>query len=122
MISKFEWKENNAHVTFGGDLSFSDINQADEKIFNDLRFEMLTYVIFDFGNIQNITVTAEEANQIGLLDRSSGISNRNIKIGLVTTDLLLMELSQIYKDNLTGSNWTVGIFRNFESALEWCTS
>lgn len=122
MISKFEWKENNAHVTFGGDLSFSDINQADEKIFNDLRFEMLTYVIFDFGNIQNITVTAEEANQIGLLDRSSGISNRNIKIGLVTTDLLLMELSQIYKDNLTGSNWTVGIFRNFESAQEWCTS
>jgi hypothetical protein len=122
MISEFEWIDNNAHVTFGGDLSFTDINQADEKIFGDLRFDLMKYAIFDFSNIQKLNITKEEAQIIGILDRSSNIWYRSIRIALITTNIELMELSEIYRTNLIGSKWTVRIFIDFEAALKWCNS
>ena len=122
MISEFEWIDNNAHVTFGGDLRFSDINQADEKIFGDLRFDLMKYAIFDFSNIQKLNITKEEAQIIGILDRSSNIWYRSIKIALITTNIELMELSEIYRTNLIGSKWTVKIFIDFDAALKWCNS
>jgi hypothetical protein len=122
MISEFEWIDNNAHVTFGADLSLADINQADEKIFGDLRFDLMKYAIFDFSNIQKLNITKEEAQIIGILDRSSNIWYRSIRIALITTNIELMELSEIYRTNLIGSKWTVRIFIDFEAALKWCNS
>ena len=122
MIYKFEWIDNNAHVTFGGDLTFNDINQADEKIFGDLRFNLMKYAIFDFSNIQKFKITREEAQIIGILDKDSSIWYRNIRIALVSTNIELIELSELYKTNLKGSKWTVRIFSDFEAALKWCDS
>jgi len=122
MIYKFEWIDNNAHVTFGGELVFNDINQADQKIFGDLRFDLMKYAIFDFSNIKKLNITTEEAQIIGLLDKSSNIWYRNIRIALVSTNPKLIELSEIYKTNLTGSKWTAQIFKDFDSALKWCNS
>lgn len=122
MIYKFEWIDNNAHVTFDDAVNFNDINQADEKIFSDLRFDLMKYAIFDFSNIQKFNVTKEEAQIIGILDKSASIWNRNIRIALVSTNIELIAMSEVYKTNLIGSKWTVRIFSDFENALKWCNS
>lgn len=56
MNHKFHWKESNAVVTFEGDVKYNDIFLSDGKIYGDSRFDLMTYAIYDFSEVNNLLI------------------------------------------------------------------
>ena len=57
MNFKFHWIENNAIISFEGEISFEDIDQANNMIYGDARFDLMDFAIFDFRNIHGLNLT-----------------------------------------------------------------
>ncbi len=70
MDNKFTilWLDNDAIVTFGGDISFHDIMQANGLIYGNIKFDRMKFQIFDYSQIKSIDLTYDIAEIIAKLD------------------------------------------------------
>ena len=91
-------------------------------LYGDRRFEIIRYQLFDFSKIDDLIATDMDARVVGTLDKSASIWNNDMKGAILASNPKIIELINIYIDQLDGTNWQVKIFSNLESANEWINS
>jgi hypothetical protein len=121
MSYRLEWTDNNIRVIFEGDVNFNEINRANNTIYGDSRFELMNYCIFDFQKIKKIDISEEEMQIISTLDKSSSRWNNNLKLAIISNDNEnIKEVITNYVNLMKDNNWSIEIFNNLASTIEWC--
>ena len=83
MAHSLVWVENNPIVTFEGNLDFEGINDANNAIIGDARFDRMKFQLFDHTRVTWMYLTERESKLISILDTNSSIWNQYVKVALV---------------------------------------
>ena len=117
-----KWIANNAILSFEGDITFDDLDQANNEIYGDPRLDLMKYTIFDFRGAESIDINYDEMKVISTLDKGISKWNRNLKIAIIVDDNnsnnkeKVLNYIQLMEDN----DWKIGYFIELEKAVEWC--
>lgn len=117
----YEWIGSDFIATFHGDISFSDIAEANGIICGDPRFEEMKYQIFDYSKINSIDLDHDVALIISNLDSAAAVWNHSVKVATVTMDADLKEKIEEYNKLMESSSWVTKTFTNKQEAIQWCT-
>lgn len=120
MSFQLKWEKNDVIIIFENDIGFEDITQANQIIYGSPKFDNMRYQIVDFQNVGNVSISMDELDVIGTLERSATIWNNEVKIACVTTNNHIKELFNVYAKTMQSTNWECKIFDNFSEAEEWC--
>lgn len=120
MSYKLNWIKNDVVIIFKDDVDFEDIAQANEIIYGSPKFDNMKYQIIDFQNVSNVSISKDELDVIGTLEKSATIWNNEVKIACVTTNNYIKELFNEYAKTMQSTNWECKIFNNYSDAEEWC--
>ena len=120
MSYKLKWKKNDVIIIFENDIGFEDITRANEIIYGSPKFDNMRYQIVDFQNVNNVSISKDELDVIGTLEKSATIWNNEVKIACVTTNNYIKELFSEYAKTMQSTNWECKIFDNYFAAEEWC--
>ena len=113
------WEEKGVVVTFSGVITSNEVMKANNQIIGDPRFDNLLYQIFDFGNIDKIISSDEEAKMIGIMDKSSTRWNKRIKVACITNKDYIIEMINEYAEMLKETEWDVGVFKDLDDAYSF---
>lgn len=120
MSFRLKWNKNDVVMIFENDIDFQDISQANAIIYGSPKFDNMRYQIVDFRNVTNVSISNEELEVIGTLEKSATIWNNEIKIACVTTDNNIKYLFGEYVKSMKETNWEFRTFENFKDAEDWC--
>lgn len=122
MDNKFTilWLDNDAIVTFGGDISFHDIMQANGLIYGNIKFDRMKFQIFDYSQIKSIDLTYDIAEIIAKLDIAATVWNKKVKVATVTSDKNIRKLIESYNKKMESSFWAAKTFNKIDDAKQWC--
>jgi hypothetical protein len=121
MPYKVTWIDRGAIQKYSGSLAFTDIENADNILFGDSRFDDINYIIIDCMDVDETQLRGEDASVLAYTDNVATTYKRRLKIAFVCQ--LQSLASQIgdyikYLQNL-GTTWDVGIFSDLKSAEDW---
>ena len=120
MSYNITWQDSNVIISFEGNVNYQDVNEADNIVYGDSRFDDMKYQIADFSKIEKFELTEEEVQIIAMLDKSSSRWNNKIKLAVVTLDLNLLERIKPYIETMQDTEWSIKIFENIFEAKKWC--
>ena len=120
MSYNITWQDSNVIISFEGNVNYQDVNEADNIVYGDSRFDDMKYQIADFSKIEKFELTEEEVRIIAMLDKSSSRWNNKIKLAVVTLDLYLLERIKPYIETMQDTEWSIKIFENIFEAKKWC--
>ena len=120
MSYNITWQDSNVIISFEGNVNYQDVNEADNIVYGDSRFDDMKYQIADFSKIEKFELTEDEVQIIAMLDKSSSRWNNKIKLAVVTLDLYLLERIKPYIEALQDTEWSIKIFENIFEAKKWC--
>ena len=81
----------------------------------------MKYQIFDYSQVSEVALSEADVKMISILDKSSTIWNNHVRVAIITDDVKIFGLAEIYRAILIDTKWMVEIFTNFDEALAWCT-
>lgn len=116
-----EWKHADIIVKFDGKLIKEDILSVDNQIYGNSKFDKMKYQIFDYSQVSEVALSEADVKMISILDKSSTIWNNHVRVAIITDDVKIFGLAEIYRAILIDTKWLVEIFTNFDEALAWCT-
>jgi len=120
MSYNITWQDSNVIISFEGNVNYQDVNEADNIVYGDSRFDDMKYQIADFSKIEKFELTEDEVQIIAMLDKSSSRWNNKIKLAVVTLDLYLLERIKPYIETMQDTEWSIKIFENIFEAKKWC--
>ena len=120
MSYNLNWIKNDVVITFEDDVNFEDITQANQIIYGSPKFDNMRYQIVDFQKVNHVSISEDELDVIGTLERSATIWNNEVKIACVTTNNYIKELFSEYAKAMQSTNWQCEIFDNYSDAEKWC--
>ena len=120
MSYNITWQDSNVIISFEGNVNYQDVNEADNIVYGDSRFDDMKYQIADFSKIEKFELTEQEVQIIAMLDKSSSRWNNKIKLAVVTLDLYLLERIKPYIETMQDTEWSIKIFENIFEAKKWC--
>jgi predicted RNA-binding protein len=116
-----EWKHSDIIVKFDGKLIKEDILSVDNHIYGNSKFDKMKYQIFDYSRVTEVELSEADVKMISILDKSSTIWNNHVRVAIITDNVKILGLAEIYRAILIDTKWLVEIFTNFDEALAWCT-
>ena len=120
MAHSLVWVENNPIVTFEGNLDFEGINDANNAIIGDARFDRMKFQLFDHTRVTWMYLTERESKLISILDTNSSIWNQYVKVALVFSNESYIQYVQAYVQAMKLSKWDVRVFLSYQEAYDWC--
>lgn len=114
------WIENNPIVTISDHVDFEIINNANNAILSDPRFDDMKYQIFDHSHAKSFLMTNKEMEMVGVLDKNSAIWNKKVKVALIFANMEISDKLHAYLDVMEKTQWKVRIFDNYHDAESWC--
>lgn len=120
MAYTIEWKHSDIIVTFDGKLIKEDILSVDNHIYGNSKFDKMKYQIFDYSRVTEVALSEADVKIISILDKSSTMWNNHVRVAIITDDVKIFGLAEIYRAILIDTKWLVEIFTNFDEALAWC--
>lgn len=114
------WKAKGIVWTYYGVLTGSDLLESNFRIFGDERFDNINYQIADLTRVETFELTEAHMRKIAHLDMAASRSNPNIKVAVVTTAEVGLELVRVYEKHITEkSAWETSTFASLEEAEAW---
>ncbi|KZX73625.1 hypothetical protein A3715_08480 [Oleiphilus sp. HI0009] len=119
---KIGWIKNGVLVEFVGETSIEDIDEANQKLYEDERLYSCLFVVFNFDSADLSKVTLEQV-------RITVESDRNISLEfpdpiLVITSNHPITDALIFYYQLTAESfdvkWDIKRFGSVKDALRWC--
>jgi hypothetical protein len=120
MSYRLKWQGSDVLIEFSGEVVFEDIYEADNIMYGDPRFDLMRHHICDFRNVSSFNVSEDEVKVIAILDKASSHWNDCIKVAIVTKDPYIARMVTVYKNKLSGTNWTIRSFEEKSDAIQWC--
>jgi hypothetical protein len=101
-----------------GQVTGSEVLEANCKAEEDARFDTLRYVINDFLDCTGVSVSPNEIEEIAAIDHGAATSNPNIRVAIVATHPDVLAASTAYvTDPLCA--FATRIFNSMDDARSW---
>ena len=115
------WEESGVLWTFRGKVTGEEMLKANQEIYDDPRFQHLTYQIVDLTGVEFFDVTEDDMALIAVNDRVAARSKPGVRVAVAAADELIKDLSAFYDAVMVGSPWQQRIFDSMNEAREWLT-
>jgi len=122
MTFNINWDKRGVYVKFRGVVTAQDLIDANNYVISNGNFEEISYQIFDFLHIDDFQVSSYDINIVASMDKSQSEFKHKMKVGIVTLDNYVKEITTEYDQFMTGSNWETKMFSSYESAKDWAKS
>lgn len=108
-------------VTFYGDVSISEINEANGEIQGHAEFDTHRYQLIDFRAASLTKVTKEDSHEPAATDVVAATMNPSVRLALLSPDAISVPICEEFaRESIElGSPWKYGIFYDYDAALEW---
>ncbi|MCP3965469.1 MAG: hypothetical protein GY718_03820 [Lentisphaerae bacterium] len=116
------WNNDGTIMNFYGNISINEIDESNDMLYKDQRYETHKYSIANFLNATSDNTINEDSVMFpAAMDRGAAEYIKKMKIALVTTNKHVLRLCQHYIDisKILKSTWEFGIFSSVEEALIW---
>ena len=101
-------------------ISGSEIKEIDESIYGSPEDILkIKYQLWDFTNVNNITISIEDIKAIAEQDAEAANINPNMTIILVANNDLIYSLGRLWMDYSKESPFKSMFFPNIKDAEEW---
>lgn len=114
------WVNSNPIIQFEGDINIETIITINNSFIGHKNFDIMKYQIWDFLKVNKFQAAKNEISILGVLDRSSTTWNKKMKIALLANKKNIIDLCNLYIEELKDTEWLIKIFTNFKEAKIWC--
>lgn len=108
-------------VTMSGEVTLTQIGQANDRIYGLTDFAKHNFQIFDLLAADMTPIAPTDISQTALDDKMQSILKKEYKVALVATNNHSVEICTEYQkvSDLYNSNWETKIFDTLENAKIW---
>lgn len=85
---------------------------------SDPRFDDLRFVINDFLDVQNISISSDDVEYISAVDRAAAVTNSNIRIAVVANRPEIIALADQYANSPMNA-YPTRVFATLAEARAW---
>jgi hypothetical protein len=114
-----EWKTSGIQSRFYGNVIGAEIIDHVKEWHGDERFDSVRFIVVNFLDAQQVSITLDEVREIAALDNVAALSNPRVKVAVVSGSETVDAGGAVYKAGLADSPWKTESFRTVEEALEW---
>ena len=124
MTYKITWGKEGINFQFFGDVTASELHDANNEIYGDHRFDDIKYFIWDMTGAKNLEMIKDEAEISVYTDHVATSYKRSLKGAFVANDKHVRKIIKHYIDKSIklGSTWELNLFYKTEDAKEWISS
>lgn len=121
MAYSIVWNGEGSISTYVGAVSLLEIQESNQELYDDQRFNRIRYSLFDFTLADFSTIESEETKYPAAQDRAISMSVENMKVALIAVESHSKSLCEAYieRSQRFGSTWQFGIFPTVKEALAW---
>lgn len=119
MTHSITWENNGIYRQFKGLVSGEEILESNFALQADARFVDINYIINDFTDVTEHTITVTDTNAYAITDEIAANKKPNIKIAIVVTKKDLFDLADTYSALMKAMKFDVKIFKTTEQARLW---
>jgi len=121
MSDIIQWEGEGVFLHFSKTLDLGDITRCNDEMYKDARLDNADYQIWDFTEVENIKMDADEAKVPAVIDKGASVSIPNLKIALVAINEDVIELCYQYIETSTKlhSTWKFQVCQKLEDARNW---
>lgn len=121
MPHKTVWEEKGIYWRFSGPVSSTEVEQANNEMYGNPRFDDIRYFIWDMADATAPEITVDVAEDAAATDRGASLTNAQIKGALISSNNYIDKLIQHYikTSESMGTPWKLKLFNNLEDARSW---
>ena len=121
MPYKVTWTANGLELDAYGVVTLKNVIEAQGRFYGDARSETAKYVIWNSLGADEIDMSDTEYVMPAGNDLGASHTVRNLRVALVATDPVMVQLCVQYKALLLKHNagWNIEIFEDISLAKEW---
>lgn len=121
MPYRAKWEDRAVCWEFFGEVTLDEVNQADDEMFSDPRFDRLRYYLWDGTRVERFVGSEKEVMYTVATNLGAAQTVKHIKGALVATLPSLRENITRYIDisRSAKSTWELRLFDNLEAARAW---
>lgn len=113
------WEDKGVYKHFSGHVSYPEYARSQEQVLSDHRTDTLRYVINDLLAVESYAITTDQAEYLAAFNRGPSLSNPNLRIAYVTTDI---KIRMAIKLVAIISSYELCVFPTLAAAREWSSS
>jgi hypothetical protein len=113
------WEEKGIRWIFNSDLTNDDLLKCNQELYEDTRFLNIDYEICDFTAVEKFSLESDVVRQVARMDVEQSKRNPNIKVAIISNELVIRGLTRMYQITGDASAWETQIFNNEEDARVW---
>ncbi len=117
-----DWSHSGLHRTFFGCVTGEEILQANLILQKDQRFILANYVINDFSQVTEYSISLSDAEILAKADGVIADVKGPLNIAIIVASEKQRLLAQAYLDLMDGSVYSCRIFDNISDSYEWLES
>ena len=118
MSCKIIWEPRGVVKHFLDEVTSHDMLQSVRETEGDARFDDLRFVINDFLDITGVSSMHHDVEEISAIDSIAAITNPRIKVAVVATSPLIIEMAESYI-NSPLNRYPTKIFQTLTDARMW---
>jgi len=115
---RLHWEKRGVIKEYFGKVTGSDIKQSQEDVHSNREFDHLRFVINDFLAVQETDFSDLDIDYIAALDSAAALTNRDIKVAIVATDLGIIEAARNYAESPLNT-YPTKLFTALTDARAW---
>ena len=121
MAHNTTWEESGIYWQFFGYVSAQEVEEANNEMYGDLRFDDIKYFIWDMSNATGWGMTESDAAYSAATDKGASRTTKKVKGALISNDEKVRAIMNIYIEvsSKIENPWELRIFNKLEDAREW---
>ena len=121
MAHNTTWEERGIYWKFSGHVSAVEVEEADNEMYGDPRFDEIKYFIWDMTDASELGMTESDSDFPAGTDRAAAYTNKNLNGALVSNNEQIRKRFKRYIEvsSEIGNPWKLKIFNNLEDARAW---
>lgn len=121
MAYEILWETGGVNKHFHGHVTDDELIQSLVQVESDPRFDSIRYVINDFLQVEDFTVSEDGVLMASAIDRGAAQSNPHIRIAVVATDTQVHALAKLYAASPVNA-YPTEVFLNDCEARRWISA
>lgn len=117
-----EYYTEGATVTFSGDITATDILDANKTLLEHPDFPNHKFAIWNYQAVENLSYEKGQVQSLATQDRMDSWKNPDRKVAVVSKAPLLFGLGRMYAAHYGAGPWDIKIFYDFDKAKKWVES
>lgn len=112
------WETRGVVKRFFGDVTSHDMLQSVVETEGAPQFDDLRFVINDFLGITGVSSSLQDVEEVAAIDSIAAITNSRIKVAVVATSSVIIELAESYIRSPL-NQYPTKIFQTLAEARQW---